>query len=322
MRIGKRVEKFDGKKIVYFNHRVIIPIYIPSSDGYYKDLYQILKIHLESVFKNVNPLKTKITLIDNGSIKQVKDLLKKYLYKGSIDKLIFHKENLGKVLPLLSEIRSSTEDFITFSDCDVLFKEGLFKETFDLFKISPKIGAVSPLALPHTSHISTLSTLLDNPLRVVPLKWDSETIDVYKSLEIDSKVYSKLLKDYRIVIKRNGKLMNVGSTHVICTVKRECFRSYFNGKPEFIFANKMDQTYLDRPIDKYGMWRVGTAKFFAYHMGNNFSANYKDWLNQVKFQDYEIPKYQSSRNILRMVFPDNSDKINYIIRKLIIRWRT
>jgi len=321
MRKGNRVEKFDGKKNVYFNHRVIIPICIPSNEGYYRDLVKILKVHLASVFQNVDPSITKITLIDNDSIDEVRILLLDYYKQGIVDKLVTYNQNQGKVLALLSEIRASCEEFITFTDCDILLRQGIFRETFEIFQSSSKIGAVSPFPLPHTSHIATLSTLLDNIFRIRTKQWDPETVAAFNTFGIDTDRYKEQLHTKRLVVKKNGKLMCVGAPHVICTVRKSSFQSYFQSKPEYVFGYKMDKIFLDRPVDLYGYWRVSTTNFFAWHMGNNYSTEYEEYLDQINLLDYELPNLPQRRSRIRNMFPQNSDKISFAIRKLLINWR-
>jgi hypothetical protein len=35
----------------FYNHQVVLPVYIPNQEGYFKDSFKILKLCIESVFK-------------------------------------------------------------------------------------------------------------------------------------------------------------------------------------------------------------------------------------------------------------------------------
>ena len=49
MRLGNTPTKEKPELTDYLRHRVIIPVYIPTLEGYYKDALAILKLCLESL---------------------------------------------------------------------------------------------------------------------------------------------------------------------------------------------------------------------------------------------------------------------------------
>jgi hypothetical protein len=65
MRIGTNPEKKKNKIPIDSYHRVIIPVYIPHFNGYFKDSFNVLKLCLDSLLKTVH-LKTRITIYNNN----------------------------------------------------------------------------------------------------------------------------------------------------------------------------------------------------------------------------------------------------------------
>jgi hypothetical protein len=66
----------------YF-HQVIIPVFIPNHEGYFKDSFTIFKLCLESLFSTIHK-KTFVSIVNNGS-----DLIvSNYLDKLSLDSSI------------------------------------------------------------------------------------------------------------------------------------------------------------------------------------------------------------------------------------------
>ena len=74
MRIGNNPSRDQQSGGSYFTHQVIIPVFIPNFDDYYKDALAVLEICLSSLFKTSHS-QTLITVVNNGSCEQVIDFL-------------------------------------------------------------------------------------------------------------------------------------------------------------------------------------------------------------------------------------------------------
>ena len=94
MRVGYNPYKDQILEETY-HHQVVIPVYIPNQEGYFKDSFAILKLCLESLWTTVHE-KTFITIVNNGSEKIVADYLDLLLKENKIQELI-HTENIGKL---------------------------------------------------------------------------------------------------------------------------------------------------------------------------------------------------------------------------------
>ena len=68
--------------------------------------------------KKIKKLKKQIILIDDGSYDGTKNIIKKKLY-GKIDKVIFHKKNLGKGAAIKSSLKYIKGNLIIIQDADL-----------------------------------------------------------------------------------------------------------------------------------------------------------------------------------------------------------
>ena len=89
MRIGFNPHKDKIQVASDYFHQVIIPVYIPNQEGYFKDSFAILKLCLESLFKTIHE-KTFVTIVNNGSDISVANYLDLLLKENKIREL--HQE--------------------------------------------------------------------------------------------------------------------------------------------------------------------------------------------------------------------------------------
>ena len=89
MRIGFNPNKNKTIDIAEYTHQVIIPVYIPNEEGYFKDSFQILKYCLESLFKTSHS-KTFYTIVNNGSSKIVVDYLNELYINNKINGMFIY----------------------------------------------------------------------------------------------------------------------------------------------------------------------------------------------------------------------------------------
>ena len=94
MRIGYNPLRNELHKPSDFKHQVIIPVYLPNAEGYFKDGLRILDYCLQSLFKTAHS-KTFITIINNGSTAEV--AAAPPAVKKSSGRKVFHKKVLTSV---------------------------------------------------------------------------------------------------------------------------------------------------------------------------------------------------------------------------------
>ncbi len=92
MRVGFNPNKDKVLQKSDFFHQVIVPVYIPHQNDYFKDSFQILQFCLESLFKTCH-YKTYITVVNNGSCNEVFAYLNQLQQEGKLQEVIHTNAN-------------------------------------------------------------------------------------------------------------------------------------------------------------------------------------------------------------------------------------
>lgn len=267
------------------NHRVIIPLHIPSEEGYFTDSFQIFKCCLFSVKKTSVSL-LKVTVISNGSCATVNTKLLQLQQEGFIEELIIEKEAIGKVNSILKALRTAEERLITITDADVLFINGWEEAVVEIFESFPKAGAVSPVPVFRTHFRLTSNIwfryLFSKRLYFRPVK-NPEALTLFAN----SIGWPWLDIKYKDVIgtleAKNGTIAVLGCSHFVATYKKEVFEKLPKGNSKYQLGGDSEFLYTDAPVLKKGGYRLATYDNYAYHMGNV----YEDWMEE-KFSHLKI----------------------------------
>ena len=284
MRIGINPTKLDNKINVHFYHRVILPVYIPNLEGYFKDAIQILELCFTSLYRTSSK-GTAITVIDNACCNEAKNYLEKQFAEGRIDQLIVNKINLGKVDPIMSIVRGCHEALITISDSDVLFKNGWLQAVQDVFAHFPKAGMVSstPGALAFQDYCA--STLWDNKFSS-SLKFrqlvDPKDLRMFVESIGRPNMYNQHHYKNQLSLENNGLFAVVGCGHFVLTCRREAFDLAPKMPSKFLIEGNSEGKYIDQPNDVGGYWKLGTVKNLTYHMGNIWEPWMDEYFKEVR----------------------------------------
>ena len=283
MRVGLNPNKDLTLETSSYVHQVVIPVYIPNKEGYFKDSFKILKICLESLFNTVHD-KTFITIVNNGSCHEVIDYLDELYSENKIHELI-HTENIGKLNAIIKGLVGNTIELVTISDADVLFLPDWQWETTRIFKEVPKAGMVGivPQFKMYEAYCGNVifENLFNKKLKFLPVKNPDALKAFYKSIGWKSDYNQDYLK-YNLGIEINSNLnVLIGSGHFIATYKKDVFKeitSYIGYK-----LGGVSETYLDKAPLLKNYWRLTTYDNYAFHMGNVFEnwmiANNKSQYN-------------------------------------------
>lgn len=276
MRIGLNPHRDQPSEKSEYFHQIVIPVYIPNNEGYFKDSFRILELCLESLFCNIHD-KTFITVVNNGSGDFVKSYLDKLFQEGKIQEII-HTQNIGKLNAVLKGLAGNNIELVTISDADVLFLPNWQSETTKVFREIPKAGVVG--IVPQLSMYKTncgnviFENLFNKHLKFIPIKNQEALVHFYDSIGWKRDYNQDYLKlglgfDYE-----NLKCF-VGSGHFVATYRKDLFEEI-----ETYIGYKLggpSEGYLDKAPLKKGYWRLTTQDNFAYHMGNV----YEDWMKEA-----------------------------------------
>ncbi len=274
-------------------HQIIIPVYIPNQEEYFKDAYKILQICLESLFKTVHQ-KTFVTIVNNGSNSQVVSYLNKLFAENKIHEVI-HISNIGKTNAIIKGLSSHKFELVTIADADVLFLNNWQDETVKVFNAFPKAGVVG--LVPQFKLFAYLSDnllfdkLFSKKLKFTTVKNPEAMKCFYKSIEWDDNYNKDYLKKYLTFNSKSNIKAVVGSGHFVATYRKQIFEVLPKHEIKYKLDPKSDRGFLDIPLLKLGGWRLTTENNYAYHMGNV----YEDWMTNT----LNTLKDESDRVILK-----------------------
>lgn len=325
MRIGNNPHK--DKVIVQsdYLHQVVIPVYIPHQEGYFKDSFKIFQLCLQSLLNTVHN-KTYITVVNNGSCKYVIEYLDKVYQNGQIQELI-HTENIGKLNAVLKGLAGNIIELVTIADADVLFLENWQEATTRVFSALPKAGVVGVVPqfnmFKNKSGNIIFDNLFNKKLKFIPIQSSEGLIRFYDSIGWD-RSYNKDYIKYALGLEHNDVKVFVGSGHFVATYKKHMFhemKSYLHYK-----LGGDSENYLDTLPLTYDYWRVTTYDNYAYHMGNIL----EDWMcaiapikNNSTVIDLGFKEHKRANALIILLKNRLFTKFlfKYSISKLFYRWK-
>ncbi|MBX9888410.1 MAG: glycosyltransferase family 2 protein [Flavobacteriaceae bacterium] len=274
MRVGHNPYKDQPLTIPEYVHQVVIPVYVPHQEGYFKDSFKILQLCVNSLVATVHA-KTCISIVNNGSCDDVKIYLNE-LYEQNVIQELIHTENIGKLNAVLKGIVGNKIPLVTIADADVLFLNSWQSETTKIFNQVPQAGVVGivPQFKMYESNCGNvlLANLFNGKMCFSPVKNQEALIHFYDSIGWDRNYNQDYLKyNLSLTINQDLKVL-IGSGHFVATYKKDVFEhivSYIGYK-----MGGDSEGYLDKlPLEK-DYWRLTTQDNYAFHMGNV----YEDWM--------------------------------------------
>ena len=310
MRIGFNPHKDMPNEGSSYNHQVVLPVYIPNQEGYFKDSFRILQLCVESILKTVH-LKTFITIVNNGSCSEVRDYLDELFANKKIHEVI-HTDNIGKLNAILKGLSGNNIELVTIADSDVMFLENWQKETVTVFNNFPKAGVVGIVPqymnFGHFCGNLLVENFFSKKLTFSPVKNLMALKKFYISIGWGEYVENECL-DVTLTLENNSQKAVVGSGHFVATYKKEIFKeivTYIGYK-----LGGDSETYLDEIILKFGLWRLTTYDNYAYHMGNV----HEKWMDETlhSFENVNVA-ISSLTNKIKFIEYFSSELINYYLK--------
>jgi hypothetical protein len=299
MRLGFNPHKDTLNEKTVYNHQIIIPVYIPNQEGYFKDSFKVFRICLESLFKTVHDT-TFITIVNNGSCREVISYLDELFVSNKINELI-HTENIGKLNAILKGLAGNEIELVTIADSDVLFLNNWQNETVNVFNSFPKAGVVGIVPQFRTFGYFCGNLIVEQffskKLKFSPVKNVEGLKKFYYSLGWKEEDFNKNHLELTLTLESNSKTAVVGSGHFVATYKKEIFndiRTYIEHK-----LGGESEKYLDKILLKFGLWRLTTYDNYAYHMGNVYEEWMDETLNSFEEESVKAISLTKTRTLKR-----------------------
>jgi hypothetical protein len=278
MRIGKNPNNGQLVDSSNFNHQVVIPVFIPNQEGYFKDGLKILQLCISSIMKTSHT-KTFITVVNNGSCTEVVNYLQNEFDNNEIHELI-HTNNIGKINAIFKGVIGHKFDYVTISDADVLFLTNWQDETYKIYKNYPKAGVVGLVPQFKLYHDLCSNILFDyffsKKLRFTKVKNPDALKMFYRSIGWAPNYNQDFLKMNLTLESKDSLLALVGSGHLVATYNYDTVK-HFNTQYCSEKMGKSLRKHFDKSAIIAGRYRLTTNDNFAYHMGNVFES----WMNDV-----------------------------------------
>lgn len=299
MRLGFNPHKDRQLTKSDYFHQVVVPVYIPNEDGYFKDSFEIFKLCLDSLFKTIHK-KTYITIVNNGSCDVVIAYLNKLFLDGEIQEII-NTSNIGKLNAILKGIVGCDFSLITVTDADVFFLPDWQKATYAVFEAFPKTGVVCPTPSSRSLRTYTANIFWDlffsKKLQISKVT-NQDALKMFAHSVGDSLFYNEIQLQKYLTVSHNDSKAVVGAGHFVATYRASVFKNVNIKYSNYKLGGDSEGKILDLPVVKKGFWRLSTTNNYAYHMGNCM----EDWMyeeaskleKQDQIIDFKLETNQSN----------------------------
>ncbi len=301
MRVGFNPNKDKLIESNDFFHQIIVPVYIPNQEGYFKDSFQILKYCLESLFKTSHS-KTYFTIVNNGSGKQIVSYLNDLHKNGRIHEIV-HTSAIGKLNAILKGITGHQFKLVTITDADVLFLNDWQNATYDVFQNFSKAGAVCTTPSSKSFNNKTFNILFEykfsKKLKFTSVK-NKKALKAFSHSVGNLNFYNKTHLEKYLTISNGSFKAVVGAGHFVTTYRFDIFDELKSLYTNYSLGGNSECELLDEPVIKKGLWRLSTEDNYTYHLGNVLEP----WMNEVfnkiekdkSYENYEFNFKQKKEN--------------------------
>jgi hypothetical protein len=247
--------------------------YIPSQEGYFRDSLAILKLTLESLHRNTSE-PFDLLVFDNGSSATIQKELVELQHQGVIDWLILAGKNLGKTGAQNWIFSVMPNEWIGYTDSDVLFRKGWLESSREIIAHFPDAGMVG--AQPCYFDVLKGKGQAHLPLRSkagYKIKTYSPEEDVTNEYcrgvnatpEQSAKYHTAQLE--LVQVKKDGFQASLGASHMQFMIPAELARRIIP-LPYRSGLSQEEDRQLDLRIDQQGKIHLSTLKPYVVHMGN------------------------------------------------------
>lgn len=284
MRIGFNPNKDKQIERTNYIHQIVIPVYIPNQEGYFKDSFKILKLCINSLLNTIHN-KTFITIVNNGSSQKIIEYLDRLYSEEKIHELI-HTANIGKLNAIIKGLVGNEIELVTISDADVLFLNNWQEETVNIFNNVPKAGVVGivPQFKMYENYCGNViwDNFFNKNLKFLKVKNSEALKKFYDSIGWDLNYNQDYLK-YNLGLEFSEDFnVLIGAGHFVATYKKDMFSNIVSFLDHKLGGDS--EEYLDKAPLKKGYWRLTTQNNYAYHMGNTV----EDWMGIISKHEHLI----------------------------------
>jgi glycosyltransferase involved in cell wall biosynthesis len=301
MRIGqnpaKKVESVPQPKKV----TVAIVSFIPTLGGYYAQSLDILKVCLNSIWKNTK-IPFDLMVFDNASCKEVRVYLDDVHRIGKIQYLVLSEKNIGKAGAWNFIFGAAPGQYIAYADSDVYHYPGWLEPQIKILETIQDTGMVTgmPMWTPEEFSTATVTWAEKHPDVTLErgkfLSWE-EYWQHSRSLGAEEdKARAHFDSTENLVIKYLGRRYYIGAAHFQFVAPKKVLERLL----PIPSKRPMGQVrLLDIALNNQGFLRLCTPDLWVRHLGN--ALDYED-VEISTSQSRKVPR-KSRINLLRNKWP-------------------
>lgn len=276
MRVGKNPFKHKTGKFTPAKVGIVSLTYIPFLSGYYEYSLEVLKIHLESL-QLTKTEECNLLVFDNGSCQEVTDFLQAEQLRGAIDWLVLSNHNMSKAGAINWAFSVLENDYLAYTDSDILFRPGWVEESLAIFSQFDRAGivAVQPpfFDLLKEEFLSLENLRADERYQVEEMLPDMRWVEEYCrgiGISPEKRKHYETTPLYRVKARSGEGEAWIGATHAQFMVSREVGRAIL---PLPVSGRLMpaDAKEINRKPEALGYWQLSTIDSYFYHIGNTLN---------------------------------------------------
>jgi len=305
--------------------------FAPFLNGYFKDAIEIIDIHLRSIRQSTQE-DIDLLVFDNSSCAELIEYLTAQHRDGLIDWLILSKHNLGKTGAMNWIFSAMPNEFIVYTDSDVLFRTGWALYSLDIFDSFSRTGIVSAQPA-FFDGIPGIRETADRLSKIPEVQLTEEEpfakyLDEYcDGIGASEKVRRRLSQSQlQIATNLNTQVSAVvGTTHMQFMLRKELARELVP-LPVTQVLDSDDDFEINRRMGTLGYLQLSLPTPLVYHMGNTLQGRHMTEVEEVRRMGSisiehvdETPAHQKKSNILKVAFSKavaRNIRLNRFIRRL------
>ncbi|RME58406.1 glycosyltransferase family 2 protein [Candidatus Parcubacteria bacterium] len=293
MRIGQNPAKYGLPAYSPKEVGVGVLTHIPSLDGYFKDLLDVLTLQIASLHRNTG-VSFDLCVFDNGSAPEVRTRLQSLQEQGWITWLVLSRENMGKTGAMNWMLMAMPNEWLVFADGDVLFRPGWWEETQRIFQAFPEAAMVSaqPAFFDVLRRKSQDQFTQQDQYEVVYQVLEEAVREEYaRGLGRAVKELPYLEKPLQI-LRAKGTAAVLGATHMQFTTRKAFVRELFP-LPSSFALNRDEDRVLHQRVEERGWLQLSTLRNYVLHMGNRIDRNLLEEVEAMGLQQILSPPQRS-----------------------------
>ncbi len=259
--------------------------YIPSQTGYFAQSLEVLRYQIASIHNSTKEFD--LLVFDNGSCPEVQEELRHLHSQGFIHFLMLSRFNIGKTGALNWILAAMPNEFIGFSDGDVLFRPGWFEKSLEILQAFPTAGLVSvqPCLFDVLKGEARAQHTLENDpgYRLSSCLPDPAVVEEYgHGVGMEFQDIEALKQKPVPVVEetRSGVRALIGQSHMQFILPRAVARRV-RPLPASHALFREETKRLNAYIDQLGLVQLTSLEAYVYHMGNRLDETALDEIRRM-----------------------------------------